>query len=258
MHPKHAHKQGYTLIELSISLIVLSLVASGIMTMLAQEVRRTKQLEMTVKSDAILKALVNYRNRYKRLPCPANPTLAVTNASYGMESSTSGVCTPTFNDNNNTIGGVLPVRTLELPDTAMFDAWGGRLMYVIDRRVAEGGTPFDTYKADNTNIGSITIKDSSDTLQRTDKAIVAIISFGPNGHGAYQLNGTRKNSGSTNEHEQINCHCYITAGAVNTVTFGHIFYQQEENIDYSDINNSFDDIVTYYVRSQLLSYAESH
>ena len=42
-------------------------------------------------------------------------------------------------------------------------------------------------------------------------AIFVLISHGPNGHGAYQLSGSRKSSGSSNPDELKNCHCLNNA-----------------------------------------------
>ncbi len=251
-----SYRTGFTLLELAIVLVVLSLLAAGIMALLAQDTRRAKAMELEARLEAVHDALLAFRRLNDRLPCPADATLAVGSADFGVEAATPGTCTggapeANFDDGSNTVGGVLPVKSLGLPDTHMFDPWGGRLTYAVDIRATEAAA-FTTYGPADTTIGSIQVNDGSGNA-RTTQAVAVIVSHGANGHGAYQLNGTRKSIGSTNSSEQLNCHC--NASAADDV-FTNVFDQHEQSGDYSDLTDSYDDTVVYYVRSHLLSAAE--
>lgn len=257
MHKKHrdnrGQKQGgFTLLELAIVLVILALVASGIMTLMAQDIRATKQAQLDAQLEAIHDAILDYRRRYNTLPCPARIGMLPSSAAFGLSQQSGGDCTSDITDGSNTLAGELPVRSLELPDSMMFDPWGGRFTYAVDRRVVDTGGDFTFYPANDTTIGSMTVYDSSGTA-RTTNAVVIVVSHGPNGHGAYQVSGARKSSGSVNADEMMNCHCDETAA---TGTFTPDFFQHEYTGHFSDILNNFDDTVIYYVRSQLLSAEE--
>ena len=136
-------RDGFTLIELSIVVIVLGLIAGGIMAALTQNTRREKQISLIQKMDAIELALTKFVKKNGYIPCPADGTYAVTVANFGKAGGTAGGGTcingatydgngnrtadttpPTANfSSGNTVGGVAPVRTLELPDGYAFDPW---------------------------------------------------------------------------------------------------------------------------------------
>ncbi len=270
MHARRTPAAGFTLVELSIVIIILSIMLGGIMAVVTQEVRRTKQAELKTKLAAIEAALIQFRKVNNRIPCPADGLTLPNTANFGIEGINAGACTtgstynvngnrtavanPTANYYNssyaNVAGGVLPVATLGLPDEYMFDPWGGRFTYVVDRR-ATAANAFTTYDVSSTTIGAIRVNAASGI--RTLSAIVVIVSHGENGHGAYQYSGVRKSIGSTHASELANCHC-TSAGAdgvfnTNTVPF----VMQAAVSSGTNIANNFDDTVVYYTRSQITS-----
>ncbi len=262
---------GFSLIELSVVLLILGLMIGGIMSAMTQESRRTKQLDLKTKMDAIEKAIGAFVKKNNRLPCPADGTYVVTVANFGKEGGTAGGGTcgngatydgsgirtvdstpPTANFAlGNTAGGVVPVRTLGLPDEYAFDPWGGRFNYAVDVRLT-ATSAFATYSQINTT-GSITVNDNSGNARLTN-AISVVISHGQNGHGAYQLSGTRKTAGSTNANEQTNCHC--TAAAV-AAAFSSIFVMGANTAtNSSDLRTVFDDTLRYYTRGSFLANSD--
>jgi prepilin-type N-terminal cleavage/methylation domain-containing protein len=246
---------GFTLLELSIVLLVLSLVAGGALAIMTQEIRRNKQNELQTKMDAIQEAMIKFRRQNNRLPCPADATIALSEEKFGMEASNAGTCdgdpAANFNDTENTVGGVVPVKSLGLPDDYMFDPWGGRFSYVVDMRMT-APLAFTTYPVTSTTIGSITVLDVASN-NRTTNAIAVLISHGNNGHGAYQLSGLRKSARSSNTDEQMNCYCDENATAT---TFDNIFIMRPHTGSTSSSTGSFDDVVRYWVRSQMFSPAD--
>jgi prepilin-type N-terminal cleavage/methylation domain-containing protein len=263
---------GFTLIELSIVLIILGLMIGGIMAAVNQENRRAKQIELKTKMDAIEKALGAFVKKNSRLPCPADGTYAITVAQFGKEGGTAGggdcgngatydgngnrtaigASPPVANFKlSNTAGGVVPVRALGLPDEYALDPWGGRFTYVVDIRMT-ATSAFTTYsQIDST--GEITVNDGSGNT-RIANAVAIVLSHGPNGHGAYQLSGTRKTAGSTNANEQTNCHCTSAAAAdVWSTTF---VMGPNTITSSSDLLASFDDNLRYYTRANLLASSD--
>jgi prepilin-type N-terminal cleavage/methylation domain-containing protein len=252
-------KTGFTLLELAIVLVILSLMVSGIASMATQNTRREKSTDLQKRMDAIETGLMNFRRKNGRLPCPADATLLITSQYFGVETITAGACTngasytsghspsaaqaANFYDGTNTVAGAVPVKALALPDEYAFDPWGNRFFYAVDKRMTAAAA-FTTYSISAGGIGTLTIVDGSGN-NRTTTAIALLMSYGPNGHGAYQYNGTVKSFGSTNTNEQANCHCGSDA---SPNAFTATFYQTPASISPTDPLNGFDDIVRYYMR----------
>jgi type II secretory pathway pseudopilin PulG len=247
-------KSGFTLLELGLVLIVLSLLASGILTMATQSVRIAKKNEIEMKMDAIYDAIINYRKAYGYIPCPADPRLADSNQYFGFQGTNPGNCTdgtPATNfqaGNTSSVKGDVPVRTLGLPDSYAYDPWGGRFIYAVQQiGTLSGG--FSAVDINDTN-PKMTIFDSATGTQITDQAFLVLLSLGPNGHGARQANAVIKYVGSTNTYEQENCSC--TAAIPNSWDDGN-FYIGASTSSSSDTLNNFDDIGRFYTKWQITS-----
>ena len=252
MAKTHAHKlPGFTLLEVGVVLIILSLMMSGLLTIVNQNIRITKQRELDSKLNAIESAVLAYRKEHGFIPCPGDLSLALTNANFGVQGATAGTCTggtPAANfSSSNTVGGGVPVRALNLTDDYAFDPWGDRLLYVIDKR-ATSSTTFDTDITSNSSLGSLTVKDKGD-VSITTTAVLVLLSFGPNGHGAYQISGQRKYVASVNAHEWDNCGCNATTAQ----TFDATFYIHPGTTSTSGVLDNFDDVGRFYSRQQLAS-----
>ena len=270
-------KQGFSLVELSIVLLILGVMIGGLMSVLAQDARRKKQLELKIKMDAIEKSLSAYVKKNNRLPCPSDGTYGITSAYFGKEATSSTSDTTTcivgsgnyssgFRTSNpsppmanfytgTTVGGVVPVRSLGLPDDYILDPWGGRFTYIVDMRFTTNDSnalPFIIYPptASTTTLSSLLRVDDTSGSARTTNAIAVVISHGQNGHGAYQLSGSRRNAGITNSKELENCSCNASAA---DGTFNTTYVQQQAAASDTDLRNSFDDVVRYYTRASFLS-----
>lgn len=267
---------GFTLIELSIVIVILGLMIGGIMSAINQENRRSKQADLKTKMDAVEKALGAFVKKNNRLPCPADGTYAITVASFGKEGGTagSGSCgdgatydvttgirsadttPPTANFKlSNTAIGVVPVRALGLPDEYALDPWGGRFTYAVDIRMTATSAFSSTYSSID-NSGNFTINDGLGNV-RLSNAIAVVVSHGQNGHGAFQLasGGTRKNAGSTNANELINCHC-TNAGVSGTTSNIYVMGGSTATSS-SDQRTNFDDILRYYTRGSFLTNSDA-
>lgn len=271
---------GFTLLELSIVLVVVSLLVAGMLSVSAQRTRAQKMAEVERRLDAIETALLSFRKNYWRLPCPADLTLTMADASglFGMESIPPGDCTngdgytsgfrttstpPSANGyTGNTVMGGIPVRDLGLPDDYAFDPWGGRFVYAVDVRITRtnalaspmpvpGNMPSSVgYSSSNRGIGSMTIQDHDGTTLSASAAVV-LLSHGQNGHGAFQSSGIRKNTGSNDPYERVNCHCNSIAAPT---TFTELFIS---NIATGVQGlTSYDDITRHYRRANFLNANE--
>src|SRR5581483_8254745 len=113
-----------------------------------------------------------------RLPCPADGTYAKdVSASFGQEAANPGSCVggtiaADFDDGSDTVGGVIPVRTLApfgLQDDDLYDPYGNALSYFASKKITAAGA-MRTYPPTNT-VGSITVYDATNTTPRTSTAI---------------------------------------------------------------------------------------
>jgi prepilin-type N-terminal cleavage/methylation domain-containing protein len=254
MHLSHSHRSGFSLIELSIVLVIIGLMVGGIMSAMNQDARQKSQKDLNAKMDAIENALMDYVQRNGRLPCPSNPSNIVSDTAFGTEQGVAGVCSGNTNLTNSVMGGVVPVRTLAVPDDTMFDPWGGRFTYAVDIRYTASSAFINTYPTDTT-YGTIQINDTAGNTRNT-QSIAVILSHGPNGHGAYQFaSNTRKNGGSINTSEAENCNCN-SAAATGTLNTTFVMGALQVVIP-TNLLNSFDDTLRYYTRGSFVSSADS-
>ncbi|MCA1248436.1 type II secretion system protein [Massilia sp. MS-15] len=123
-------QQGFSLIELAIVFILMTLAIGGMLRPLSSEIERYNIVETDKQLKQIKEALLGYVAANRRLPCPASATSA------GKESFASGGSA--VNGNCNSFAGFLPAATLGVmpADAAGFalDAWGtthNRIRYAV-------------------------------------------------------------------------------------------------------------------------------
>jgi prepilin-type N-terminal cleavage/methylation domain-containing protein len=252
-------RRGFTLIELSISLVIAGFLLAMVLAMENQKARREKTIENTRKMDAIERALLSYRVRYSMLPCPGGVGLLMETQYFGTSRNSIGSCQSDTNVKmtqspiNDVAVGDVPVRSLGLTDDYAFDAWGRRFRYAVDQGANfTGGTDAVIPR------GSIELMDSSGTEVATDEVLAVVLSFGPNGHGGYTRGGNTVNAGSTNTYEQANCFCTSNGVFSSPLPNKGVFHQRAASDDYASSLNSFDDIVRYYPRNFFYTWAEKN
>jgi type II secretory pathway pseudopilin PulG len=260
MHDMRKEAAGFTLIELSVVFIIISVIIGGGFSLLVTGIWSAQYNSTVNTMDAIEDALQKYVAANGRIPCPADLTIAKGAANYGQEAgyavggTGTGECvtgmTPAANTtfSNGAEEGGVPTRTLSLPDSYMYDGWGHKFRYVVNPAYTISNSSHSSwviptyFGCTNVSIKGITVNDASGN-PRTQKAIYAIISHGPNGHGGYTSNGIVTNTGSTNADEQQNCHCTNTgAGNGNTAA---TYVEKAPMPNSANLLNSFDDIVAY-------------
>lgn len=256
-------KRGFTLIELSVVLIIVGLLAAIGVAASKSIIDTARQSATQNRMDAIERSLFAFWKKNGRMPCPASLVLAASHANYGIEATSSSTCTGGAIAANYTsatnlykaVEGGVPVVTLGLPKDYVYDGWGKKIAYAVTppfaqpmvngRILPKSGTCY----TDN----GITIKDAAGAV-RSDSAVYALISLGKNGHGAYSPSGSRYNAKSTNSDELVNCHC--TNAAVDSTYDGN-YIQRSQNLNTSTIANYFDDIVRFKELWQIYTSEDS-
>lgn len=267
--------KGFTLIELSIVIFVMSIMLGTTLAFLAEKTDADKVRETERKLDRIEQAVGEFVMQHRYLPCPAlsaaapdgSVMYAISGGGPGMSrfgvSLNSGVAvncrdlvgSPFANDPPKADTGAVPTQTLQIPDEYAFDAWGRRITYVMaeycrDKYMFERGPLDESGYQDNIPIGKcdsmFTIRDASGAVKTTE-AILVLVSHGKNGHGAFKYTGgtSRVNyyNGATVDPDELLNGRLTSAGEF--IQNDGIYVQKSRTL-------SFDDIVRYRTRVQII------
>ena len=254
------NKKGYTLIELSIAILVISLLMAGIFSMATGSINSSKSVLAIQRMNEIYKSLGTYLMVNKRLPCPASiETSKINDASYGLEvrvvnangSSCGGAGTGVYASSSdpNLFFGAVPIKSLNLSSEYAEDGFENKIGYVIDSRftmdfVQPGAAfknSFGTVDVeDPANPTIIAVKESatSDALLG-QKFILLLISYGANGNGAFRVN-----DGGQNATEVVDAG--EDENKIVSQNFNRIFVNSSFG---SDI---FDDVLIYKARQDFI------
>lgn len=156
---KNNKKTAFSLIELSIVILIVSILATGAVSISITAINNAK-IEATKKRiDEIYRAMGNFLLINGRLPCPANPALAKssTDSTYGNEITNCATTTSSSlsysSSNSNLVYGTIPVKALGLSIDMMEDSFGSKFAYIIDKNFTvktssgnyTGNSTFGTY-----------------------------------------------------------------------------------------------------------------
>lgn len=241
-------KGGFTLPEVAIVVAMVGMLI-GIGATAGLGILESARRSATQNGlDQLEAALMDYRITYNRLPCPADAREPRSSATYGMEAAGPGDCTgglpqATRGPAGDVVEGAVPFKTLGLPEAASTDAWGRQYAYAVNRLVT--GDEAMTHMTLSEQC-DITVLDAGGGLH-SGGAMYALVSFGPNGHGAYLPGGARINAQSVGTGELENCDC--DSSAASTAYDGN--YVMQPAAGAGNPLDLFDDSVRYKERWQL-------
>lgn len=212
MQSRFAACRGFSLLELSIVIGIVTLIAGTGMNIISGSLKTADRISTQERLNTIKLALDSFGNTYGFLPCPADRAALPTSAAFGVEARNAGApanCVAT-GSGIKLVGGVLigavPVRTLGLPDNYAGDNWSDKLLYVVSDDMISSPTSYST------QTGAITISYETTGAWNFPQSISAaylVLSFGPNGMGAYPFNGSSIPAGkacaSDTTFDQLNC-----------------------------------------------------
>ncbi len=199
-------KQGFSLIELSIVLVIIGIVLASTIPLASAHVN-VKKIETTRdKLELIHKALNVHAKINKDLPCPASRTALPGTATFGVETDceaapVAGV-TEIGTDPDYIRIGTVPVRTLNLPEHMMFDSWSNRFTYAVTKAATNSVLP----------AGIIDIVDENGNPVTTPPASAAYVVFssGKDGKGTHRRRGEATAACNTSAKDGENCDNDIT------------------------------------------------
>src|ERR1035441_9662006 len=245
----HTRLSGFTLIQISILLVVASLVLVTILP--SSQTNLTANNVTTTKLNAILTAVREFQATNGRLPCPADATQSISGTSYGVEAvnpgsstnCTGGAPAANFVDaTNHTAIGMVPLRAIGLSNDYALDGYGRTITYAVDSAAtscwASASLP-----------GNILVAN----LWTTNNTTIAIVSHGVDGHGAWiPLTGStgtavRLNAGSTDTDQLVNAHLLTTGAFPNPTASSRVADSGGTSVTF--VNKAptatFDDMVVY-------------
>ena len=132
MKPRLDAMRGFTLIEVAIVFLIVSMLLGAGLTMFSAQMETQKVNDTQKELDEAREALLAFAAAYGRLPCPA------TALSNGVESPVGGgACTaPVYT-------GFLPAATLGLVGASngyLLDPWSNRIQYAVTTANANAAT----------------------------------------------------------------------------------------------------------------------
>ncbi len=256
---KKVNKKAFSLIELSIVIVVISILLSGALSIVTTTSNKAKVKTTNNNIDEIYKALKVYLLANKALPCPASITaVKSTNTNYGKISGTQVNCSESgvygSTTNSNIVYGMVPVKDLGLSSDVAEDGFGSKFAYVVDKRFTISGS--SGFGANSNNSGLIKVEEITSTgivQNNTMEAIFLIISYGANKSGAFNANSSSQNSASTDAYEIVNG---IVPTGATTATMGDNSapYRIYSQVERSDV---FDDVILYKTRNMLVIEANA-
>lgn len=237
----HSRKhQGFTLIQLSVMVMIAGLVFAAVVPG-GRDNSAAMQYQVTqTRIGAVQQAMRTYMATYGHLPCPALGYVDIGTSTFGVAATSGSSCDSTnLLNNGNTFLGVVPVKTLGLPDQLMFDGFGRRLTYAVDVRTVTN--PICLEMQGRGTRGVLDIRSSA--AGATDmNAMWLLLSHGQDGHGAYPQNGVtnstkRINTGlsDTDTLTNANATANTTVGGALTASMDAVFVRKAKTATFDDV-----------------------
>lgn len=190
---KNNQDQGFTLIDLAIGLLVLSVMIVPLMQLYNIYQQQKTQDELQNLFNAKLNhAFIQYfySNTADRLPCPADPTLPRTDTAYGVGDCASPNVVGFDDVTNDTYVGMIPFKDLNIPEEYIYDPWHNKITYVTPvERTSPIASPINIFFVARDPVDNSCEPDVLATNTMTANHF-ALISHGKNGRGAYNASGT--------------------------------------------------------------------
>lgn len=214
--PFHSHHiAGFTLVEMAVVMLILTLLAGGLSAGLRAQLARRAEANTDEALAEARDALLGHAIRKGAFPCPAK------SATDGSENRNAGFC--------QTYTGLLPWATLGINGT---DGWGRRLRYAV--------TDSYTTKIAALNEGDIDVftrNGDGEVLKLTTeggRTPVVVLSHGANGLGATTGDGQAFPPPASGSDE-----------AINTTLSGRQFYSRSLSENAVAPGGAFDDRLTW-------------
>lgn len=233
------NQAGFSLLEISISLIIIGLIGGfGLSALTAHYQNKSIQITKENQENA-MKMLAVYVMKTGGLPKPSGATL--TGEQRGFQGGA--------HEEQGIAIGILPYKTLGIPEKVAKDGWNRYFTYAMSSNLFHHpstltrhhgpGQKLDHYLSQHTSPIQIMNQDHHPLTRKTDLVAAVLVSHGKLGFGAFDKNGQRQmNQVKKSALEEIN--------ADTTATFIDAPHSIEAHA-------YFDDMVIWATRDSLLT-----
>lgn len=224
-------QKGFTLLEVALAVVVGGMLLAFFGQSLTNTLNESKIKTTQSRIDEVNNALRRFASYSNYVPCPADRTQATTAATYGQAlpdcRTSAGALGGTDTDAGVRIG-MVPTRTLNLPDEYGYDGWGMRLIYAV----TESMTRTATYDPTAANVNILGM----------GSAAYAIVSTGANRKGSFSSSGqTGPACGSAPGADTENCDGDATfSEAMQSASPGNSYF--DDQIEYHSLQADIDEI----------------
>lgn len=254
-------KTAYSLLELSIVIIIISILITGALSVSVGSINNIKVKTTNDRMKEIYKAMGNFLVANRRLPCPASIyKIKTVDSDYGAEvdggagcDTEDGVLSSTFD--SNLIYGMVPVKTLGLSSDLAEDAFESKIVYIVDKRFTSAsaiGVSPDFGAANTFSTAPFTTritvneKPSGVTQTMTTDAIMVLLSHGSNKAGAFNTNSAAQIARGDTDEQDNDAGTINTTGTPDTGSFDSTVIASSTNSD------TFDDIIFFKRRNDFV------
>ena len=278
-----ALQRGFSLIELSVVVAIISVVAVLGLEVAANFVVRSATETSRERLKVVDDAVANFFRVYGRLPCPALKTTPPETPTYGTEDCATPLpnTTPGF-PGDGLLAGAVPFRALNLPMSFSLDGFNSKLNYVVTKNLtlaggsatingrlgSTGGTPATNGTAgievrtgvlNNTCATSCQKLADPASVPAPSGAAYLIFSSGADKRGAVSGRGTTLNACTTtvnNSDARVDSqNCVFGSDTIrgymtqSTIPY-NVFYDNRYNAGFNR-SSYFDDVVVWRSKAQL-------
>jgi prepilin-type N-terminal cleavage/methylation domain-containing protein len=250
---------GFSLLEIAVVLVILSLIASALLTLGTRATEGSRQELTEQRMARIEQALGAFLFRNNRLPCPAIGYAPPNAAEYGVEDA-SASCTTTriVSGGIGFHAGTVPVAALSLSDEYMLDGWNRRFTYIVEERAIDPtiivtADPVGTTGPPAANDGRLTVfSEGNAGTTRSDRTMMLLISHGRNGYGAWPM---QQPSGNTVRISTAPPDLAARTGEAENAHNPAVALSFDAEFTQEVLSASFDDMVRFYEREPLIQLA---
>jgi len=243
---KQINRSGLSLVEIAIAMLIISAAFGSIVATLPSSLRGDEITQINSKLDKIEKAIYAFYHQNGYIPCPAEVTIARTDSTYGVSTDCSAAPPSGVTDMTPTSMsirlGMVPFKSLNLPEDYAYDSWDMRINYGIVKGLGVNSTTFNTTSL--TVADPFTINDASGTK---------INQFGANTFVAYALWSGGKNRKGTHAVSGVaNISCGSSGLDYENCNKDQVFTDSPHNYDAATY---YDDFFRWRTNTGVISYA---
>lgn len=125
--------RGFSLVEMAMVLLIIGVVMAIAMPITGSVMDASNRTKTSATLQGIQIALTNFVAQNRRLPCPADGSIASGAVNAGVEArvAATGVCSLTPGGGAGQTRGVVPWVTLGISEAEARDAWNNRITYRV-------------------------------------------------------------------------------------------------------------------------------